>query len=168
MAVDSYAFLDPISRMVMKAWVKRELAVPRDVPWTPMAKPLAECRLAMLSSAGIALRSDPPFDQQGERDNPWWGDPTHRVLPAGVKASDCEVHHLHIDPRAPREDLNVCLPLDRAAELVDEGVIGSLAASHYSIMGYLLRVEPLLERTVPQIVARLRAEEVDVVLMVPV
>jgi len=167
-AVDSYAYLDPISTLVMKAWAKRERAVPRDAPWTPLRKPVAACRLAILSSAGIARRDDRPFDQQGERDDPWWGDPTHRVLPAGVRAADCEVYHLHIDPVAPRRDLNVCLPLDRAAELVAAGELGSLASSHYSIMGYLLRADRLLHETVPRIVARLRAEEVDLVLLVPV
>lgn len=168
MTVDTYAYLDPVSRLVMRAWVKRERAVPRDAPWHPLARPLAECRLALLTSAGLALRTDEPFDQQGERENPWWGDPTHRVLPAGAKAEECEVYHLHVDPRGPREDLNICLPLDRAAELVDEGVIGSLAPSHYSIMGYLLRVETLLEETVPLLTERLRAEAVDVVLLAPV
>lgn len=168
MAVDSYAYLDAISTMVMKAWVRRERAMSRDVPWTPLPKPLEECRLALLTSAGIALRADEPFDQQGERDDPWWGDPTHRVVPARTQAADCEVYHLHVDATAPRKDLNVCFPLDRAAELAAEGVVGSLAPSHYSIMGYLLRVGRLLDETVPKIVARLRAEEVDVVLLVPV
>lgn len=168
MAVDSYAYMDRMTRMVMKAWVKREQSVPRDIPWTPLEKPLSDCRIALLSSAGIALKDDQPFDQEGERENPWWGDPTHRTLPADVKAEDCSVYHLHIDPRAPSEDLNICLPLDRTRELVADGVLGELAATHYSIMGYLLEPKRLLEETIPKIVAQLREEEVDVVLLVPV
>jgi hypothetical protein len=70
MAVDSFKYMDPISRTVMKAWIKRERAVPRDVPWTALDSPLGECRLALLSSAAIALRDDQSFDQDGERSTP--------------------------------------------------------------------------------------------------
>jgi len=168
MKVNSFQFMDPITRGVMKAWIRRDAAVPRVIPWTPLGKPLSECRLALLSSAAIALKTDVPFDQEGERQDPWWGDPTHRVVPFDAKASDCEVYHLHIDADQPREDLNVCMPLDRAAELVDDGTVGSLAPSHYSIMGYLLDTGRLLEGTVPRIIEQLRTEEVDVLLLVPV
>jgi hypothetical protein len=42
----------------------------------------------LLSSAGIALKDDQPFDQEGERQNPWWGDPTYRVLPKTATEKD--------------------------------------------------------------------------------
>jgi len=168
MEVDTFRLMHPITRTVMKAWMRRDLAEERDIPWAPLSKPLGDCRLALLSSAAMALKTDVPFDLDREREDPWWGDPTHRVVPAGTKASDCEVYHLHIDPRAAQEDLNVCLPIDRAAELVGDGTIAALAPSHYSIMGYLLDTEQLLTETVPKIVDRLHAEEVDVLILVPV
>ncbi len=33
------------------------------VPWAPLEKPLAECRLALVSSAGFVLRDQQPFDE---------------------------------------------------------------------------------------------------------
>jgi hypothetical protein len=48
------------------------------------AKKLNDCTVPLLSSAGIVLKADRPFDQEGERLNPWWGDPSCRILPAGA------------------------------------------------------------------------------------
>ena len=61
--VDSYRFINGISRRMLRTWVDMEK--PRPIPWTPLQKPLQECRVALLSSAGIALKSDRPFDQEG-------------------------------------------------------------------------------------------------------
>ena len=55
-----------------------------------------------------------------------------------------------------------------ATEAASAGVVGHVANSHYSIMGYLLDTTELQQQTVPLIVDRLRREEVDVVLLVPV
>ena len=34
------------------------------VPWAPLAKPLSECRLALVSSAGLVLPDQEPFDER--------------------------------------------------------------------------------------------------------
>ena len=93
--VDSFRFLSLPSKRIVKAWIAREPA--RDIPWTPLGKPLAEAVVALVSTAGAALRTDPPFDQEGERRNPWWGDPTCRVLPRDATERDVALYHLHID-----------------------------------------------------------------------
>jgi hypothetical protein len=36
------------------------------IPWAPVAKELARSRVALLSSAGLSMRGDVPFDVQGE------------------------------------------------------------------------------------------------------
>jgi D-proline reductase (dithiol) PrdB len=151
---------------MIESWMAREPA--REIPWTPLPRPLAESRLAVISSAGLALDGDRPFDQQGERDNPWWGDPGFRVIPRDATAADLTCYHLHFDPRPLQQDLNCVMPLQRMAELEAAGVIGALADSNYSIMGYLPRPEQMLEQSVPRIVERLRQERVDAVLLVPV
>src|SRR5512142_719641 len=52
MNIDSYRFLDFGSRQVMKAWAARqEQGI---IPFTPPAKPLSECTVALISTAGIA------------------------------------------------------------------------------------------------------------------
>ena len=163
--MDSYRFLDFISRQVIKAWVDRER--PRDVPWAPLRKPLARSRVAIVSSAGVALKSDAPFDQARERANPWWGDPSFRVVPRGTRTEEVRLCHLHIDPRFGEEDLDVVLPARRLAELARDGVVGEVAPSHYSIMGYILRPRELEEVTAPAIAARMLEEGVDAAVLVP-
>jgi D-proline reductase (dithiol) PrdB len=165
MPIDSYRFLDFISRQVIKAWVDRER--PRPIPWTPLRKPLAQSTVALVGSAGIALNGDVPFDQEGERRNPWWGDPTYRVIPHGTTAAEVRLYHMHIDTRFGEEDLDVVLPSHRLEELVREGFIGRSAASHYSIMGYILRPQVLEEETAPAIAAGMKEQGVDAAVLVP-
>lgn len=155
------------SRKVMQAWAERERP-PQRIAWTPLAKPLDRCRVALLTSAGIALRTDRPFDQQGERDNPWWGDPTWRELPAELSSADVTIGHLHIDPRPALEDIDVVLPVHRLAELVDGGVVGESNSRHFSIMGYQLDATELTVSSAPQLAAALVEDEVDLVVLVPV
>ncbi len=163
--VDSYRFVSKGTKRVAKAWIDR--AEPMEIPWTPLSKPLADCRVAMISTGAMALKTDQPFDQEGERQNPWWGDPTFRVIPMGTKAEDIKVYHLHINPEYAEKDLNCLLPLDRLAELEERGEIGSVAPSHYSYMGYTTQPEQLLEESAPAIIRNLRDEFVDVVVLVP-
>lgn len=166
MPIDSYRYVDFATRQVMKAWAARE--EPGAIPFTPLAKPLRECTVALLSTAGIARNDDRPFDQERERRDPWWGDPSFRRIPLGTTESDIRLYHLHIDPRFGEADLDVVLPMRRLAELAGEGVVGRPAPTHYSIMGYILEPTELVENTAPAIAASMHDEDVDAVVLVPV
>ena len=98
--VDSYRFISGITKRMIRSWISMER--PREIPWTPLAKPLSECTVSLISSAGIALKIDRPFDQEGERRNPWWGDPSYRILPNTATSQDVRLYHLHIDPELRR------------------------------------------------------------------
>ena len=163
--VDSYRFISGITKRMIKTWIGMEK--PRPIPWTPLAKPLSDCTVALISSAGIALKTDRPFDQDGERQNPWWGDPSYRVLPKTATEQDVRMYHLHVDPRYAEQDLNCLFPLRRLQELEKAGEIGRVAERHYSVMGYILRPEELLEQTVPVIIGDLREDHADVVILAP-
>ena len=164
--VDSYRYLSGITKRMIKSWIKMEQ--PRPIPWTPLRKELSDCTIAMISTGGIALKTDRPFDQDGERQNPWWGDPSYRILPNTATEQDVRLYHLHIDPRYGEQDLNCMFPLQRLKELEAAGEIGRSAARHYSFMGYILRPEKLLQETTPQIIRNLQEDQVDVVVLVPV
>ena len=166
MSIDSYRYVDFATRQIMKAWAARQ--EPGVIPFTPLVKPLRECTVALVSTAGIARRDDRPFDQEGERRDPWWGDPTFRRIPLGTTESDIRVYHLHIDPRFGEADLDVLLPMRRLTELAREGKVGRPAPTHYSFMGYLLDTTELIEKTAPAIAASLHEEHVDAVVLVPV
>ena len=166
MAIDSYRFVDFATRQIMKAWAARQ--EPGEIPFTPLAKPLHECTVALVSTAGIARNDDRPFDQEGERRDPWWGDPSFRCIPLATTEKDIRIYHLHIDPRFGEEDLDVVLPMRRLAELAGEGRIARPAPTHYSFMGYLLDTTELMEKSAPAIAARMLEQRVDVAVLVPV
>jgi D-proline reductase (dithiol) PrdB len=163
--VDSYRFIGGITQRLVKSWIKME--EPREIPWAPLSKRLSECTVALISSGGIALKTDCPFDQEGERSNPWWGDPSYRIIPRTATKEDVRLCHLHVNPDIVEQDLNCLLPLQRLDELEQAGEIGRSAPSHYSFMGYILEPRALLEESVPSIVEQLRAEEVDAIVLVP-
>ncbi len=167
MAIDSYRFLDFASRQIMKAWVNREARDTRPIPWTPLAKPLAACTIALVTTAGVVRRDDEPFDEDGERRNPWWGDPTFRTIPHGTTEREVSLHHLHIDRRFGQEDLDVVLPMRRLGELAKESVVGRPADTHYSVMGYQLRPDVLETETAPAIARAMKAQGVDAAALVP-
>jgi D-proline reductase (dithiol) PrdB len=165
-SVDSYRFLDGISKRMMRHWAS--LGAPRQVPWTPLAKPVSQCTVSVVSSAAVAMKTDQPFDQGIERRDPWFSDPSYRVLPATTLTGDVRVYHLHINTSFAQQDLNCVMPVERLRQLEARGEIGRSAPSHYSYMGYTLRPEALLRDTVPRIIGQLRQEQVDAVLLVPV
>ena len=164
--VDSFRFVDSLTQTVLKSWIAHE--TPRAIPWRPLSKPLAECTVALISSAGVALASDRPFDQEVERRNPWWGDPSFRILPRTASAQEVGVYHLHIDTHFARQDLNCVLPLQRLLELEEAGEVGRSAPRHYSFMGYTVQPGALLQESTPAIIQHLQEDEVDVVILVPV
>lgn len=163
--VDSFRFISGITKRMIKNWINMEK--PRPIPWTPLSKPLSECSVALLSSAGIALKDDLPFDQEGERQNPWWGDPTYRIIPKTATEKDVRLYHLHIDPSCAEQDLNCLFPLQRLHEMESSGSIGRMSERHYSIMGYILKPERLLQETVPAMIRNLKEDMADVVVLVP-
>jgi hypothetical protein len=164
--VNSYRFLNRITSRLVKNWI--EMESPREIPWTPLSKPLSESTVALISSAGIALKTDRPFDQEGERRNPWWGDPSFRMIPRTATAQDVELYHLHVNPSYAKQDLNTLFPLGRLLELEAAGELGQSARHHYSTMGYILQPQTLLQQTTPALIQHLQADGVELVLLVPV
>lgn len=164
--VDSYRFLDRLTRKLVRSWTG--LDEPREIPWTPLSRPIEDSTVALISSAGLALKTDQPFDQEGERVNPWWGDPSFRVLPRKTTNNDVNLYHLHVNPRIAEQDLNTFMPLQRLSELETFGEIGRSAAHHYSYMGYILQPQRLLNESVPAMIRSLRQDGVNLVILIPV
>lgn len=166
MTVDSFKYLSPASTAIIKAMIAQ---APRDpVPWTPLRRPLSEATIALVSTAAISLLDDLPFDSASERRNPWWGDPSYRVIPRSASGKDVVASHLHIETAYIHEDVNVALPLARLGELEREGRIGRAAPSHYSFMGYLLDPTEFLRSSVPAMIEGMKSEGVDAAVFVPV
>lgn len=164
--VDSWRFTSGVTLRMLKHWVTME--APDGIPWTALRRPVAESTVALLSSAAISHNSQPPFDEDGERANPWWGDPGYRKLPNDIRSDDVYVAHLHINREPMRQDLDCALPVQRLRELAEAGEVGAVADHHYAYMGYQLDPTALMNESVPQIIEDLRKDGVDLLVLVPV
>ncbi len=133
-------------------------------PWTPLDKPLSESTVAIVTTAGLHLRDDKPFNS----DHPG-GESTYRVLPSDANVADIVQSHFSIgfDRTAIYRDINVTYPIDRLQELAERGVIGSVAPNNYSFMGALRDCTVVAEQTGPEVAQRLKDEGVDLVLLTP-
>jgi D-proline reductase (dithiol) PrdB len=168
MTVDPWRFAGPFLSRVLGGLIPDEPSH-APIPWAPLRVPLSRARVALLSTAGISMRGDAPFDMELERRHPMRGDPSYRRLRADATSADVEVHHLHIDTGYIERDLDVALPLDRLRELAEEGVVGAVADTHYSTMGYQGNDTSTLEHeTAPAIAAEMKSEEVDLAILAPV
>jgi len=166
--VDAWRFAGGFIKRALSAGIPDE-PTHDPIPWTPVTKPLRASKVALLTTAGVSMKGDAPFDMEMERKRPTRGDPSWRAPRADASAESVEVDHLHIDTRYIERDLNVALPLERLHQLAREGVVGAVAETHYSIMGYQGNdSRALVEESAPAIAAAMRREEVDLALLAPV
>jgi len=167
MLVDSFKYLPRTFRPLYEG--RGPFAGEDAAVWAPFEKRLAESRIALLTSAGIYLKSSqPPFDLEREQANPEWGDPSWRPIPASAAASDLAVAHLHINDADLQSDPEIALPMHLLGDLAKEGVIGSAASEHASLMGYQDRtLRDWQNKTAPELVAHLRDQVVDGLILAP-
>jgi D-proline reductase (dithiol) PrdB len=166
MEVDSFRYVSPlITRYYKLSQVRKELPI----PWTSLARPLNQSRFGLVTSGGLYHQGhEPPFDLEGERRNPPWGDPSFRTLPSDMDVSEVGVSHFHINPCDILADMNILLPVQRLQELTTEGRVGGLAEQAYSFMGYQGFPADLTGwKNIygPQVAEKLRTEGVDCVLL---
>ena len=164
--VDGFLFLPP----ALRAWINKDIPqqpFSGEIPWTPLDKSIRETTFTLMTSAGISMKSDPPFDMEREKNEPTWGDPSYREIPKTATENDIKVNHLHVNTAYINQDLNVILPLARFQEFEQEGFIGKLAPTCYSYYGYQTDPTVLLSETMPQVAERMRQENVEAVLLTP-
>jgi len=129
-------------------------------PWAPMAKPVRECRIALISSGGIYHRTQAPFDSVKN-------DLTFREIPKEVDFAELQVSHY--SPKARKvQDLHTIFPLQRLRELEAKGFIGELASPAFSFMGRIFTRTRLQKEMAPHLIDRLRTMNADAALLVPV
>ncbi|MEE9615147.1 MAG: glycine/sarcosine/betaine reductase selenoprotein B family protein [Thermodesulfobacteriota bacterium] len=134
------------------------------IPWTPVTKPLKESTVALVTTAGVHLASQKPFDMEDPD-----GDPTWRELHSDIPREEYTITHDYYDHRDADRDLNIVFPIDRLQELKEEGLIGGVADTHYGFMGHIAgaHVDTLIKETAPEMTRKLVAAGVDVVLLTP-
>lgn len=149
-------------RIFLKAYPWRRID---PVPWTPLAKPLRQCRVALVSSAGFVLPNQEPFDESRRG-----GDPSFREIGSDVDVRTLMDTHRSesFDHAGMRQDPNLAFPIDRLRELQESGRIGEVNRRHLSFMGSLTAVGRFITETGPAAARKLVEDRVDVALLVPV
>lgn len=164
--VNGFKFLPP----GLAAWIKT--FIPDEdfkgyIPWTPMTKPLKDANIALVTSSGISLKSDPPFDMEREKVEPIWGDRSFRIIPKRTTEKDIDVNHLHININYIKQDMNVILPLRLMAEFEEEKIIGRLAPTAYSFYGFQWQNTDFLTEAIEPMSRKMKDEGVDAVILTP-
>lgn len=128
----------------------------------PLPKPVEECRVALVTTAGVHRASDPAFDIRSRN-----GDASYREIPSDTSFDNLRLSHVGYNTRRVSQDINCVFPLERLRELETEGVIGPLNHRHFSFMGYIPITEPLIKETGPEVAEKLKTDRVDLVLLAP-
>ncbi len=154
-----YGRLPILSTLAARRWS----AESGEVPWSPPRVPLAQASVALVTSAGVHLKRDQPFDMR----NPD-GDASFRVIPGGSALHDLTITHDYYDHRAADRDVNCVFPLERLRELAAAGKVGRVAPRHIGTMGHILGdQERLMTETAPAIARLLVDDGVNRVVATP-
>lgn len=157
--------LPPVAQMWARLMARRSKRVEASmIPFAPIVRPLHQCRVALITTGGVHLQEQPPFDMSDPD-----GDAGFRELPANLDLSRLMITHKYYDHRDADRDLNILFPLVHLRDLVASGVLGGLASSHFALMGHIqgAHLTTLIHKTAPEIAARLRADAVDCALLTP-
>ncbi len=126
-----------------------------DAPFTPLAKPLSESRIALVTTAS-------PLRRKGAKDPKavWSGDTA--TPPEALFTEDLAWDKDNTHTR----DVESFLPIGHINHYIEAGRVGSLAARFHGVpTDYSQR--RTLENDAPQILERCREDAVDVALLVP-
>jgi D-proline reductase (dithiol) PrdB len=136
------------------------IQVNESAPYARLTRPLAVCRLAIVTTAGLHRRGDRPFGP---------GEQGYRIIPGDLPANEIIQSHtgLGFDRVAIMRDVNVSFPIDRLREVVARGELAGLAPNHYSFMGAQRDLARIQGETGPEVGRRLRDEGVDAALITP-
>jgi glycine/betaine/sarcosine/D-proline reductase family selenoprotein B len=137
-------------------WV--ENATPESL--VPLAKPISESKLALIASGGIYRTGQIAFHFKD--------DFSYRVISTDVETQTLRATHFAYDLTDARQDPNVVFPIDTLRSMVSEGSLGSLGPRAYTFMGGIYSSRLVRDKLAPAIAEAVVADEVDVVLLVPV
>lgn len=151
-------------RLFMKGYPFARYAI-NPTPCAPLRKPLAQARVALVTTAGLHTPEQSGFDHSNKR-----GDSSYREIPNEVDVQTLiESHRSYaFDHSGVEADRNLVFPLDRFRELQARGVIGGLNRRHFSFMGSIVGPRKLIDETAPEVARMLREDGVEAALLTPV
>lgn len=126
-------------------------------PWTPLRRELRHCKAAIVTTAGIRLKTQHSFAR---------GSAEFREISVYASPEIVAFDFTNYDPAEAEKDLNVIVPVDRLKELVDRGMLGGLNETFFSFFGLCADLEGL-RRSAARVGERLRQYGCDVAFVVP-
>jgi len=135
-----------------------------DVPFTPLKKPLAESRLALISTSEISVRGQDDMAESAD------GGGSRNVysIPTNTPIEDLYSQSHSFDKNATTlDDVNAYFPVTRLREFEAAGRFASLAPNAHGVYNAYSQ-RRTSETDAPELLSRLRDEAVDVVLLTPV
>jgi D-proline reductase (dithiol) PrdB len=127
-----------------------------------LKKAVDEARVALVTTAGVHLREDEPFDTKSHH-----GDPSFRAIPPDASHPDLMVSDTHFNSEGAENDINCLFPIERLRKLADRGQVGALATSYYGFMGFNPDPDPHLLQSADEVAELLADDDVDLVVMSP-
>jgi D-proline reductase (dithiol) PrdB len=125
--------------------------------FAPLAVPLAEATVGLITTGGLHLANQEPFDVDGDH--------SFREIPLEALPGEYLVSHKQYDTRGALEDYNCIFAVDRLREAAAEGRIGRVAETNYSFMGYIPDWRALVDETAPEVARRLKEAGVHAVVI---
>lgn len=133
------------------------------IPFAPLARPLAEARVALVTTAGLHLRGAPAFTVLEQP----FGDTSFRVLPNDAPREELDLDAPYLDRKFVTEDPEVALPRRALGRLHRRGLVGPPAARHASFCGGILRPFPGLRASAEALLAHFAEDGVDAAVLCP-
>lgn len=134
--------------------------LPGSIPWARNTVALADSKIAVVTTAGFYMKGQPPFLENSPA-----GDWTFRVIHKDMALNKLALSSHTVDRRAASLDPNMLLPLERLADLKNQGLIGSVANNHYSFYSFTARPNRLMDGSAKDTARRIRYEGVDKVIL---
>lgn len=135
-----------------------------DVPFTPLSKPLAECRVTLISTGEVEVRGKTLNEDESQMGNVGGV----YSIPADTPEEDLYSASRSFDTHATTlEDINALFPIGRLREAVAAGRIGSLTGRLTGVYNAYSQ-RRTMERDAPEVLRRCREDGADVAVMVPV
>jgi D-proline reductase (dithiol) PrdB len=134
------------------------------LPWQAQGPAPEQCRVATVTTAGLHLPEDPPFEKVKG------GDFSYRMVPldAPLPSLVCTHPSGAWDRSGVEADRNLALPLDRLRSMAEAGEIGEVAPRHVSFQGSVTAPLRLVRQTAPEVAQALVHDGVDLVILTPV
>ncbi|WP_088104091.1 glycine/sarcosine/betaine reductase selenoprotein B family protein [Halalkalibacter urbisdiaboli] len=126
-----------------------------------LQKPINNCKVALITSAGVHLATDKPFNVETLE-----GDYSYRVIPSTTAHNQLSVTHIYYDTRHSKADVSIVFPLEQLKSL--EGTrIKEVSNFNIGLNGGTLNHKPHEEITAPKVAEILKTDQVDLAILVP-